>query len=155
MIGSGPAKGSRFIRWAALIAMGVLLTVGCRIGWLAYQFGSFSAATAHLRGLQLVFLPDHVDLGKARQGEQRKVELELVNLTDVPVQVLGAISDCSCVVVSDGLPVSLQGRGRFRLPVTVSFIGGKPDFAHIVTVYADCVQTRISARVVGHIRAAD
>ncbi len=81
-----------------------------------YSFGSFSAAMAYLRGDRLIADAYTQSVGIVGGGEQPAVFFKLTNMSNQAVEILGAKSSCTCLMM-DQLPVVLPPHGVFRLRI--------------------------------------
>jgi len=108
--------GSAFMALAALFAAGV---------WSVATFGSLAAGLAFLAGETLYLPQPEIDVGDVAPGETVVVQIPVQNLTASPLTILGAETDCSCVVAS-GLPIVIGKRlvGFVSVRVAVASRGG-------------------------------
>lgn len=80
----------------------LLFAVLLAVGYLMY--GSADAVLASLRGDTITLSPRTADVGSGPAGEIKETTIEVRNLTDRDVRIVGGTSDCSCVVTKE-LPV--------------------------------------------------
>ncbi len=110
------ATRKRPLSWMALT---VIIT---NIGLLAiaaialYFFGSFGSAVAYLGGDRLIADAYTRSVGVVSVGDQHAVFFKLTNMSNQAVEIVGAKSSCTCLVL-DQLPVVLPPRGVFRLRI--------------------------------------
>lgn len=95
-------------------AVALLLLAGF-FAWSEFRFGSIRDGVAYCNGYLLVAGQPEVDLGPVKVGSCVGGCCYLKNLTDVPVMVLGATPDCSCITVS-GVPMRVAPHGSTKLP---------------------------------------
>ena len=125
----------RLLWIAKWFGVGLLLMITI-VALLGYRFGSLSAARAYLRGEPLLFIPSSLDLGAGKRGETRNVPLQLMNISEIPVALVGASSSCGCVLIDRDLPDEILPRESRSILVKVTFTGKGLEFAHLVRVYA-------------------
>lgn len=86
--------------------------------WGFWQFGSFSAGLARLRGDRLLVDAYSKSFGSLEAGRVGTVEFNLLNTTWRPVTVLGARSSCTCAATDD-LPMVVPSGGRRSIRILV------------------------------------
>jgi hypothetical protein len=129
-------RSSGFVRVLGVVVGAALLT-SLGLGWLSYDYGSITAGLARLRGEQLVLVPATLDAGAGAPNERRQCRLQIVNLSNRHVNILGAQSTCGCVVVEDQLPFRLAAGESKEISITVTFVGPQTELLQSVTVYSD------------------
>jgi hypothetical protein len=114
----------------------LLVTVGTV--WSHYRFGSLPAALAYFRGEAVAVIPHSMEVGQGSAGEVRNIKVEIVNLTDHPITILGAPPRCGCRVVAE-FPFTLPAGASRSLEAFVSFTSpaGQPlAFTRQVSLYS-------------------
>jgi hypothetical protein len=110
-----PTK-ERTVSWMALTAIitniGLLSTAAIAF----YFFGSFGSAVAYLSGDRLIADTYTRSVGNVSEGEPHAVFFKLTNMSNQAIEILGAKSSCTCLVV-DQLPAVLPPHGVFRLRI--------------------------------------
>ena len=91
------------LRLLVLIASGLV----CVFGWGIYRFGSIRMTLAYVSGSVMAAETAVVDLGEVPSGEEVTAEFRLRNLSTRPITILGANSDCGCLVLD--LPKTVGG----------------------------------------------
>jgi hypothetical protein len=135
--------------------VGCLAIGSCFAIWAHYQFGSVPAAIAFLRGDSVAVIPSWVDGGDGPMGSVGTVSIELANLTDHPITILGWQSNSRCVVTKD-LPLTLSGRAIQSMDWKFAFIDRSSTFTRDVVLLTDEQnQPRVSFRLSGRIRPAE
>jgi hypothetical protein len=90
----------RLLVWPAIL-LGIVLVVA-RI-----QYGSVSGAVQRIQGHVLGVDRRLIDLGEVDAESVSSVEYNVRNLSNAPLQIIGARVDCGCVDASQ-LPISLS-----------------------------------------------
>jgi hypothetical protein len=116
--------------------LGTALILAVLGSWVNYQFGSLTAALAYVHGDAIAVVPRSLDVGEEGPGEVRVVNVELVNLTDHEIAILGAAPICGCIPTDD-LPLTLPGGTSRAIRVRVGFIGDQSDFTRQILLYTD------------------
>jgi hypothetical protein len=141
LVSSRPAEQSirtenRFRQFLPYFAGGlVLLTI--LGGWSLIRFGSVALGLAYLRGEKLAVVPRYVNLGDGFPGEVRAITVQLVNLSDHVVILVGTRPRCGCKVLAD-LPLTLAPHGSCSFCVLIEFTvvpGDGPEFTREVLLY--------------------
>jgi hypothetical protein len=83
-----------------------------------YSFGSFGSALAYLSGDRLIVDAYTRSVGVVSEGERHAVFFKLTNMSNQAIEILGATSSCTCLVV-DQLPVVLPPHGVFQLRIGI------------------------------------
>ena len=91
------------MRLLVLIAVGLV----CVFGWGIYRFGSIRMTLAYVSGSVIAAETTVVDLGEVPSGEAVTAEFRLRNLSTRPITILGANSNCGCLVLD--LPKTVDG----------------------------------------------
>jgi hypothetical protein len=95
-----PSSRARLVAISLLLAVGVLTSV---VSWAALRTGSVRAGIAYLAGDDF-YLSAHTLTVSGSGLDVRQVEV--VNLSDQPIRILGYNAQCTCVSVS-GCPARL------------------------------------------------
>jgi hypothetical protein len=153
------AMGSLGIRrqlvWVATSLVGGIVIVSVLLAVLAAKYGSITAGNAYLRGEPLLLMPQTLDVGTELEKQQRTYRLELVNLSEGSIRILGVKPSCNCIAVEDELPIEIPGRGSHFLTLTVNFVGKLDQFQHSVVAFSDVAQGGIAtATIIGRVQRA-
>ena len=143
------------LRWVLRAGIGaaILLIAVYAIAWR--WLGTSEAAWALLQGDAVVVIPATVDLGDCLAGDEREVELRVVNLSSSRVTLTGVHTSCSCILASS-LPEILEPRGAATLRMTVHASGNQGDFLRQAVLYTDSkVSPQLPIAVVGKILEDD
>jgi hypothetical protein len=105
------------------MAFGGLLALGLGAAWMI--FGSLPVALRYLRGERLIAEPTRIHLNHLSAEVPTEALVEVRNYNLRAVQLLGATTQCTCVFARD-LPVTIPAGRRFRLPIQVRLLPGKP-----------------------------
>lgn len=126
---------ARFLVGPLLVAFVIVL---CYSGWSYWRFGSFKDGIEFLSGYRLVAEQSVLDIGKVRVGAETEGNFVLKNLTDKPITIIGAKSDCSCMVIS-GLPIRVEPRCStdFAVRYTPLAREGNETVTHRILLYLD------------------
>ena len=112
-------------------------------------FGSVAATRAYIRGDAVFVRPDPVDVGSGSPGEEREGWVEVTNITEEPIQLIGGESGCACLVTGS-LPAWVPADGSIRIPVRVRLPERPGPFrrsASVMTDRAGTLSFAISGRV--------
>ena len=156
MIGTETTKRKKKpLSWMTLTL--IITSIGLLFiaAFAVYFFGSFGSAVAYLSGDRLIADAYTRSVGVVSEGEQHAVFFKLTNTSNQAIEILGAKSSCSCLVV-DQLPVVLPPHGVFRLPIRVRPKSRSGQIAERVSLITDRegqrrLDLKISGRVVEHI----
>ena len=124
----------------------VVLSVGMAI--FAAKYGSVSAGTAYMRGERLLLLPRTLEVGTLHERQEKSIRLELVNLTDETVHILGVKPSCSCITIEDELPIELPRRESHFINLRIRFAVGVDRFQHTIIAYSDVAQGSIASATI-------
>ena len=103
-----PRLAPRAVCWDAMrLLVLIAVCLVCVFGWGVYRFGSIGMTRAYLSGFVIAAETPVIDLGEVRSGQEVTVEFRLQNLSARPVTILGANSDCGCLVLD--LPKTVNG----------------------------------------------
>jgi hypothetical protein len=133
------SRSTRCWSGVALAAVAaVLLGLGMWSGWI----WSPSRITAYLRGEALT-TSGFVDFGDGVPGQFIPGEVEVVNVSDRPIRLVGGTTDCSATLTAR-LPVSIAPGQAVRLPVLLRVPDSPPArFTRSAEVWTDCDRQRI------------
>jgi hypothetical protein len=139
----GLRNGAWKVASPALI-VALLLGLAAAAGYLAY--GSVDLALAKLRGEPLSVSSEYIGFGSGQPGETLSSVVRVYNLTNVPVNVVGGSSDCSCVTTHD-LPVEIAPGGSVVLTIDLILPQSQPGtFTRTAVLWTDC-ETRRKIRL--------
>jgi hypothetical protein len=97
-----------------VIVVACLLVIFCV--WSFVMYGNLNSGLAVMNGF-LVFVDEAVlDLGDIPVGETRTGKFKINNASSKPVVILGAWTDCSCLV-TDELPMTIPSRSKVDFDV--------------------------------------
>jgi len=83
-----------------------------------FWFGSVNAAWAYLAGHSLLVDSQEKFIGVVGENEKGTATFDIVNVTTVPIRIIGAKASCRCVAVQD-LPVTLGPKEEKSIRVSV------------------------------------
>lgn len=139
---------ARAVRTVVGFSLGVVAVAGIATGASYAAFGSPEKALARLRGKVLVATPGLVQLGHGKTDDELVGQIQLENLSDIPIRVISGTADCRCVSDSD-LPITISPHGQATLSVKMrlrSQTGG--ELTRMLTLVCDHPQQRVvKARV--------
>lgn len=131
------------------------MLLGAFCVFLILTFGSIGAGLAIMRGDLITVEPAVLDIGQAQRGTTRTVSVDLRNLSNQPLTVIGGTSTCKCVVTRE-LPLTILPGQVSRLPIDLRFSGAVGDFRQQFVLYVDSVQRpKTVGRLTGRIVDAD
>jgi len=126
---------------------GALLSVFAAVCLLVFDHPM--TALQRLRGESITLEPNVADLGSGQLGESRVFHLQVTNLSDRPVCIVGGTSDCACVA-TESLPITLAKLETQPIEVRVAFHGSPGQFQHTFLLYTDDkLQRVVTARFSG------
>jgi hypothetical protein len=130
-----PRSSLLFVYVWTVILTGFILSVLalCGVG----RFGSVGASIAYLRGERLVAESPSRSIGSVRPGEDARLGFLLRNLSGDPITVLGARSECACVVAED-LPFAVPPSGGREVGVRLRAPEASGPFTERVALFTDC-----------------
>jgi hypothetical protein len=117
----------RFLAGPLLVALLILLGF---CFWSVWRYGNVSDGIAFVNGYVLVAQKPIVELGKIPVGAKVDGIFVLKNLTDHPITILGARSECRCVVASD-LPIQVDALSSVSF--CLRFVPGENEVNQSVT----------------------
>jgi hypothetical protein len=120
---------------------------------LRSAFGSVPVALRYLRGERLILEPSEIRIDRPKNGGSVTVEALVSNMSDRPVNLMGANASCSCVVTSR-LPAIVEPGGQFKLPITVNVTPDKIVDETIVLFTDHPNHVRLSVRVMAALPAS-
>lgn len=106
------------VRRFGLVVAVVFAVLGAAIIGIYAQYGAISVALADSRGEPLALVGREFELGTLDPGEVAERYLEIVNLTDKPVQIAMAESNCNCASFPE-LPIAIPANARIKMPIRV------------------------------------
>jgi hypothetical protein len=131
-------------------AVAALVGVAIFEGWAYARFGSMDMGLRYLQGQRVALRSPVVDLGDVNGNVEQNAPFELVNLTNHPVRILGAKTDCSCIA-PDGLPITIPPLVAVTLKARAHLVGHKSSFVFNVVFYTDLdEQPVLTGRLVGN-----
>ena len=130
------------LRWSAGTGLGAILLLGLAYIGSSWAFGSGTFLLHRLRGEVLVLEPQSQSLGVAPVGSKRTAEVIIRNLSQSPITIPGARTDCSCVVTRD-LPLTIAGRESKALEIEVEYRGDQRMFERTVAFYCDSPENKL------------
>jgi hypothetical protein len=104
--------------------------------FVSYFSGSIPATLAHLRGESISLSPGSFYLGDGLAGDERSVTVQMTNIGERPICIVGGASDCACIATGD-LPVTIDPGQSKLIAVNVRFTGGKGLFTRRAWFYTD------------------
>jgi hypothetical protein len=113
------AGGAYLLGTAAALALVTLA------GTLAY--GSPEVALARLRGELVTVEPAFVSFGEGETGETLETTVRVRNWTNIPVRLIGATSDCSCIA-TEGLPETIPPGQSREVPIRLRLKTRNPGY---------------------------
>jgi hypothetical protein len=118
---------------------------------LLFPFDTVPVALARWRGEDVVVIPAISDLGSAEAGTKKRFLIQLWNITDHPIRVVGGTANCLCVAM-ENLPVTIPPQGLREVEVEVVFTAGVGRFQRRFVFYTDSNRQRIVvARFAGRV----
>jgi hypothetical protein len=119
---------------------------------LAIGFDDPAATLARLRGESITVEPAVGDAGDNAAGEQRQLTIQVRNVVDRPVQIVGGARTCSCAPVGE-FPLTVPPRQARSVDVRVKFVGQPGPFRTNLVLYTDdetqpTVVTQFAGRVI-------
>lgn len=66
-----------------------------------------------------MLVPRHIDFGEGHPGQVLEATVEVRNVTDAPIRLIGGTADCSCVT-TDGLPATVPPGGAVSVPIQLT-----------------------------------
>jgi hypothetical protein len=150
--GANQNAGWLSLKLFAPFLVGAAILLSILSAWAYYDFGSLTVALAYVRGDAVAVNPRALYLGEGTRGTVRSTSLQLVNLTDDPITVIGWNSS-GCVGITE-LPTTLLPRTEQSIQVNLGFVGRPGPFTHRVLFYtSDQNQPALEFRFSGRIRA--
>lgn len=104
------------LRW--IIGSG--LFVGMILSYGHWRFGSPHAALGALLGDSLLVDSPSKSFGEISAGEEARTQFQLTNNHHKPVRIIGAETDCGCLLIREGMPFTLAPQERRMFSVSVS-----------------------------------
>ncbi|HVK12455.1 MAG TPA: MauE/DoxX family redox-associated membrane protein [Gemmataceae bacterium] len=118
------------------------------LGGLTLVYHDPATALARLRGQSVVVSPAVLDLGTNPGGTEVVRTVQVTNLTDAPVRIVGGSSDCSCIL-TEGLPLTLAPRASADLPVRVKLPKDTGAFHRSAFVWTDAAARELRFEITG------
>jgi hypothetical protein len=109
------------------------------ITWAQVNFASYRFALLYLRGARLEVRPSVKTIGIHRPGEILDTAVVVRNHGSMPVNVVGAIAECSCIAYR-GLPKEIPAGGSARLPIVIRFGAATDEWHQFITFLTDAAQ---------------
>ena len=104
--------------------------------WYMMQFGASFTGISYLRGEMLVTDRSTLLLEEGRAGEVRQAEFTFRNIGPSPLHIVGAYTNCTCVVSND-LPLTVPGNASVKSTITARY-RDKGDLSQTIVYYTDC-----------------
>jgi hypothetical protein len=102
--------------WQALPGLaGIAIVALGYVTWAIVNFGSLHHAWLYATGVRVAIEPSTVMVQEVRPAEKRNVVFLVRNLTDKPVHLLGAKTECTCFYPADKLSLAIPARGTKEL----------------------------------------
>jgi hypothetical protein len=145
-------NGRKMPTWFAIAIFCLLIYLGFSI-WAQVRFGSYRYALSYLKGARLQIRPAIKVVGTHRPDESYQTTVTLRNHGDTSVEVLGALTDCSCIAYR-GLPVTVKPGASVDMPVEVHFGPQAGVWHQSITYLTDNAhQPRLRAELSGRVLA--
>ena len=129
------------------VAGGVVLTL-LVLGGLSLMYHDPATALARLRGETVVLSPTVLDLGTHPGGTQVVRTVQVTNLTNAPVRIVGGSSDCSCIL-TEGLPLALAPGASADLPIRVKLPKDTGAFHRSAFLWTDADERELRFEITG------
>ena len=144
----GLRKSLRFFATTVVIAVSILVVLGA---WACVRLGSLRAGFAYLAGTRMILDHQERSFGEVAGGEERTVSFRLTNFSQRPVRVLGAKTECTCMV-ADELPLTIGISETATLKVTVRKGSKTGELRETIRFYTDHPgRSEIAVRLFGRI----
>jgi Protein of unknown function (DUF1573) len=130
------APNSATLRYvfAATVGAGVILALG--VGGLTWMYGSPYEVLLRVRGEAITVEPGVTEVGDGAAGEKRTFTIQLSNHRDLPVNIYGGTTSCSCITTDD-LPIIVPPKESRTIAVRMKFRGDPGRFQHSLVLYID------------------
>ena len=103
----------RFVFQSLAVSL-LFLLLFCFVSFMRY--GNIRCGLAYVSGYAIYAENTEYDVGDLEKGSEVSGRFQICNLINKPVKVIGAIPDCSCVIIEDLLPFTLEPLGKQELP---------------------------------------
>lgn len=123
--------------WLVACLGGGGFLIAALLAWGRWEFGSLGNTLAYLNGQRLLAAPNVLSFGTARRGEERILQVTLLNRTGKTVALPGARSTCGCMGIEVQFPIVIMQGDRCKLTVRVWPTGKDSAFEGRIDFYAD------------------
>ena len=133
---------------------GVTLAIAGCAAWSLINFGSLHLGWLYANGVRVTIAPRVVTVPDGKPGDAREAVFVLRNLSNRPVRIVGATTNCTCLLPGDKLPLTVSPGGTTSLHVALDIRkvkGGRIEQALLYLTdhpSAPRLKVRIAARVV-------
>lgn len=139
-----------------IVALATITLVITVMTWASIQSGSLANALPYLNGQRIVSVPSWVDFGTRSSGQKLELALELRNLSEDDVTLLGSFESCSCMVTND-FPLTIPAGASHAMHVEIALPKTEQtrQINHYVIYYTDCKKgQRVTVRFSGVVAPA-
>jgi len=136
-------------RWPLMVTTCLLLLIG--LGVADRAFGSIRGAVAWLRGVIVYPEQSVIELGFVEPLEGHEVVVPVRNLSGERFTVIGAKTDCGCLVAG-GLPVIVEPRSVSSFTVVVTPRPSDAQFERSVSIFVNFDTPPVVVRIRGRVQ---
>lgn len=140
-VGTAQPRSMRFGLFVTAAGSAVV-TVLITFAGITWYFGSWETGIRFIGGERLIVANGSRDLGIVRKGEHRDLVFRITNRADRAVRILGSHSECTCTVVTSGLPRTIESGETARIKVRFEAEGPGRRFSETVTLFTDLPSKR-------------
>ncbi len=128
-----PVVIARKITPTILLCVGMVLAAAL-LG--AIRYGSIKASIAALRSEPLIVDDAKKSFGTMKARQTVRVDFEIQNMGDQPIELAGCRTTCDCVATSE-FPTSIQPHEQKRLHFNITPAQASANYAVGITVFTD------------------
>lgn len=126
--------------------------VGAAMVWSKLEYGSATALLQLANGKRVYANTTHRELGPLDLGDIKEVSFLLTNLHDEPVLIMGAVTNCGCIVAEE-MPLELPARSTRAITFRISPFRGDDDrrFSYWMDLKMNVPNPQIRLKVSGEL----